>query len=269
MIPSTEIKAQVKAKYNALAVTKQNCCGTEDCSFIGEAYETIPGYVGDADLGLGCGLPTQSAGIQPGNTVVDLGSGAGNDVFIARREAGASGRVIGIDMAEEMIRRAKQNLAKLGFQNVEFRLGEIEDIPLADSTADVVVSNCVMNLVPDKNKAYAETYRILKPGGHFCISDVVVKGDVPEMVKQAAELYAGCISGAMSYDTYLQVIRDNGFTDITIQKEHRITLSDAVLDQYLDAAQKAAFTQSGVGLFSVTLSALKPGGCCAGSCCQE
>jgi SAM-dependent methyltransferase len=263
MQESEIIKQQVKDKYNQLARAKQDCCATEDCSFIGESYSTLDGYVSDADLGLGCGLPTQFAGIRRGDTVVDLGSGAGNDAFIARRETGAEGRVIGIDMAEDMIARAGQNLSKLGFSNVEFRLGDIEDIPLADNVADVVVSNCVLNLVPDKNRAYAETFRILKPGGHFSISDVVITGVLPPSLQRAAELYAGCVAGAMDKEAYLNTIRDTGFEGLTIQKEREIELSEELLDTYLDAEQKALLQTSGIGIYSITVWAKKPDkGCC-------
>lgn len=269
MVLQDEMKSHVKAKYNELAREKQSCCGTSDCSFVGDAYDQVSGYVADADLGLGCGLPTQFAGIKPGDTVVDLGSGAGNDVFIARRETGDTGRVIGVDMAEDMLQRANANLAKLGYTNVEFRLGDIEDIPLANDTADVVVSNCVMNLVPDKQKAYTETYRILKPGGHFSISDIVLVGDLPENLRQAAELYVGCVSGAISKEAYLDVIRKAGFTGLTIQKERKIDLTDELLDEYLSEEQKDQFITSGVGIYSLTVSAMKPtGSCCGSNCCS-
>ncbi len=269
MIQSNEIKSNVKARYNELAREKQSCCGTTDCSFVGDAYDEVGGYVKDADLGLGCGLPTQFAGIKPGDTVVDLGSGAGNDVFIARRETGESGRVIGIDMAEDMLRRANENLHKLGFDNIEFRHGDIEDIPLANNTADVVVSNCVMNLVPDKKKAYSETYRILKPGGHFSISDIVIVGSLPQSLREAAELYVGCVSGAVDKDEYLQIIDQAGFKGVTIQKERRIDLQDEILDQYLDSEQKSQFLNSGVGIYSLTVSAMKPdAACCGSNCCS-
>lgn len=265
----SEMKTRVKAKYNQLARDKQDCCGTADCSFIGESYTQLEGYIQDADLGLGCGLPTKYAGIQVGDTVVDLGSGAGNDVFIARQEAGAEGHVIGIDMAEDMIERAQSNLRKLGFQNVEFRLGDIEDIPMANDRADVVVSNCVMNLVPDKRRAYTETFRILKPGGHFCISDVVIRGELNDALREAAELYAGCVSGAMDIEAYMDIIRSAGFQHINIQRERRVELSEELLGQYLKQDQKAQFLSSGVGIYSVTLTAQKPSsGCCGDDCCD-
>ena len=186
------LKEIVKEKYGSIAdqSREQNassCCGascgcdTLDASIMAEDYSKLKGYVPDADLGLGCGLPTEFALIKEGDTVVDLGSGAGNDAFVARSIAGANGKVIGIDMTEKMISKARTNAEKLGFNNVEFRLGDIEDMPLSDAIADVVVSNCVLNLVPDKVKAFAEVFRVLKPGGHFSVSDIVLEGDFPKV----------------------------------------------------------------------------------------
>lgn len=259
---TVEIKAIVKDKYNKIAEQGDGCCG--DISCIKESYDTVEGHFEDADLDLGCGLPTEYAGIEKGHTVVDLGSGAGNDVFIARRETGDTGRVIGIDMAESMHEKAQANLAKLGYDNVEFRLGEIEDIPLRDNVADVVVSNCVFNLVPSKENAFAETFRILKPGGHFSIADVVIRGDMPEGLQEQAELYVGCVSGAMDADQYLEVIRNAGFVDINVAKERPIELTDELLDTYLDEKGKEAIRNAEIGIFSVTVNATKPQ---SGSCC--
>lgn len=180
-------------------------------SVFADDYSNLKGYNEAADLGLGCGLPTEFAKIQKGQTVVDLGSGAGNDCFVARAETGETGQVIGLDFTPEMIDKARTNAKKLGFSNVRFIYGDIEAIPLEDNVADVVVSNCVMNLVPSKEKAYAETYRILKPGGHFSISDIVIEGELPEELKKAAEMYAGCVSGAIQKDDYLSIITKSGF----------------------------------------------------------
>ena len=268
MMHSDEIRTVVKDKYNQLAREKQDCCGTVDCSFIGESYSGLDGYVQDADLGLGCGLPTKYAGIRTGHTVVDLGSGAGNDVFIARREVGETGRVIGIDFANDMLAKANQNLRTLGYQNVEFMYGDIEHMPLPDKTADVVVSNCVMNLVPDKHRAYAETFRILKPGGHFCISDVVIKGELPENLRQAAALYAGCVSGAMPIQEYLDVIESSGFNELSIEQEHMIDLSNDLLREFLSEGQLAELLAAGTGIYSITVKAKKPADpCCGSDCC--
>lgn len=264
-----KIKSTVKEKYNAIAIDKTPCCGDAFCLSIKEPYQNIEGHFEDADLDLGCGLPTEHAGIKRGDTVVDLGSGAGNDVFIARQIVGEEGRVIGIDMAENMHEKANSNLQKLGFKNVEFRLGEIEDIPLRDNVADVVVSNCVLNLVPDKEKAFRETYRILKEGGHFSISDVVTRGAFPTELREQAELYVGCVSGAIDKEEYLNVIREAGFNNIEIVSERRIALTDEILDEYLDTDEKEQFLSSDVGIFSVTVKGVKgvKEACCGDDCC--
>jgi arsenite methyltransferase len=264
-----EIKEMVKQKYGAIAEqsTQQNkssCCGstcgcsTVEFTVMAEDYSRLPGYAPDADLALGCGLPTEFAKIKSGDTVVDLGSGAGNDCFIARSIAGEHGRVIGIDMTEAMIDKARKNAAKLGYGNVEFRLGDIEHLPVDKNTADVVVSNCVMNLVPDKHKAFAETYRIVKPGGHFSISDIVLQGELPEDLRRDAALYAGCISGAVQKDEYLKIIQDAGFVNLTIQKERMIDVPIEILRRHLTPEQLGDFQGKHVGIFSVTLFAQKP-----------
>jgi arsenite methyltransferase len=265
-----EIKEMVKEKYGAIASqskqqNQSSCCGsTCGCSSVeftvmAEDYSKLSGYVPDADLALGCGLPTEFAQIKPGDTVVDLGSGAGNDCFVARSIAGEKGRVIGIDMTDEMIARARSNAARLGFSNVEFRLGDIEKMPVEDNTADVVVSNCVMNLVPDKKKAFAETFRIVKPGGHFSISDIVLQGDLPEAVRNEAALYAGCISGAVQKDEYLRTIEEAGFVNVTVQKERVIDVPNEILIRYLTLEQLRDLKRRRVGIFSVTVYAEKPG----------
>ena len=226
-------------------------------------YDELTGYVAEADLGLGCGLPTQFAQIKPGHTVVDLGSGAGNDCFVARAETGETGRVIGLDMTPAMIDRARKNAKTLGFTNVEFVYGDIEEMPLPENLADVVVSNCVMNLVPDKRKAFAETFRILKPGGHFSMSDIVLKGELPNGLQRDAELYAGCVSGAIQKELYLQLIQEVGFSTIIVQKEREITLPDEVLNTYLSDEEVADYRQKdrnspARGIYSVTVFAQKP-----------
>ena len=223
-----------------------------------EDYTALSGYVADADLALGCGLPTEFAQMQPGDTVVDLGSGAGNDAFIARSIVGASGRVIGIDMTGPMLEKANANVKNLGFTNVEFRLGDIENMPVENNIADVVVSNCVMNLVPDKQKAFSETFRILKPGGHFSISDIVLKGELPEEVKNAAVLYAGCISGAQQMDEYLNTIKEAGFVNITVQKEREITIPNEIMITYITLDQLREFKKAKVGIYSINVYADKP-----------
>ncbi|MFA6457291.1 MAG: arsenite methyltransferase [Bacteroidota bacterium] len=264
-----ELKEIVREKYAEIArqskeTNQSSCCGSTGCCtpvdfvVMAEDYTHLPGYVADADLGLGCGLPTEFAQIRPGDTVVDLGSGAGNDAFVARSIAGASGHVIGIDMTDAMINKARANAAKLNFSNVEFRFGDIEQIPVDSNTVDVVVSNCVMNLVPNKQQAFGETYRILKPGGHFSISDVVLKGALPEVVRQSAELYAGCVSGAQQMNDYLRTISDAGFVNVTVQKEREISIPNEIMLKYMTLDELRQFKRSGTGIYSVTVYADKP-----------
>lgn len=274
-----QIKEMVRQKYSEIALqdketNQSSCCGSGGCStevynIMSDDYTTLEGYNADADLGLGCGLPTQFAKIKKGNTVIDLGSGAGNDCFIARNETGEDGRVIGIDFTPAMIEKAKANAAKLGYSNVEFRQGDIEHMPVSANIADVIVSNCVLNLVPNKDNVFKDIYRVLKPGGHFSISDVVLVGNLPEDLRNAAEMYAGCVSGAIQKDVYLELIHNNSFTNISIQKEKTIAVPDDILANYLDAAQLASYKASGIGIFSITVYAEKPKTCgCGTDCCN-
>lgn len=258
------MKEIVKEKYGKIAADSEyecGCsCGTDDkldYAIVGDDYKKLDGYVAEADLGLGCGLPTEHADLSEGDTVVDLGSGAGNDVFIARRIVGKSGHVIGIDMAEEMIEKARKNNQKLGYDNVEFRVGDIEDLPLDDESADVVVSNCVLNLVPDKEKAFAEIFRVLKSGGHFCISDIVLHGNLPEVLKKSAEMYTGCIAGALQREEYLGIIKKTGFKNIQIREYKRILIPEPVLETYLKKNEIAVFKKANVGIFSITVVGYK------------
>jgi SAM-dependent methyltransferase len=231
---------------------------SQDVAGIKDAYEKLDGHVDEADLGLGCGLPTEHAGLGPGQTVVDLGSGAGNDVFIARSVVGETGRVIGIDMTPEMIAKARENAGRRGFTNVEFRLGDIEALPVEDASADVVVSNCVLNLVPDKKRAFAEIFRILKPGGRFCISDIVLKGKLPGKLQEVAELYVGCVAGALENDEYLAIIRKTGFAGIEVKSSKRLDLPDEYLLAHIGADELAAYRASGAAVLSVTVVAARP-----------
>ncbi len=260
-----EIKEVVKEKYGAIAKnSKQGCgcgCSTSNkivgYTIMQDEYDNLNGYVAEADLGLGCGLPTEFAGIKEGDTVVDLGSGAGNDVFVARAIVGDFGKVIGIDMTEEMIDKAKRNNSKLGYNNVEFKLGDIESMPLENSVADVVVSNCVLNLVPDKQKAFSEIYRVLKNGGHFCVSDIVLKGELPANLKKSAEMYAGCVAGAVQQDEYLKIIETNGFKNVEIKKTKVIDLPDEILKEYISDEAIKQYRESKAGIFSITVTADK------------
>ncbi len=267
MNTSEEIKTMVKEKYSEIALQdkEQNmssCCGSSCCTaevynIMADDYTKMEGYNPDADLGLGCGLPTEFAKINKGDVVIDLGSGAGNDCFIARAETGETGKVIGIDMTEAMISLARKNAEKAGYHNVEFRLGEIENMPVSSAVANVVVSNCVLNLVPDKGKAFSEIYRVLKPGGHFSISDIVLVGNLPVKMKQTAELYAGCVSGAIQKDEYLSIVKDAGFDNILLQKEKPITVPDDILSNYLNEDEINEYKNSRMGIFSITVYAEK------------
>ena len=264
----SELKQSVKDKYSKIgkSMTEGNsgsCCGNgndtdEIYSIMSDDYTALDGYNPDADLGLGCGLPTQFAKIKPGDTVVDLGSGAGNDCFVARHEAGPDGRIIGIDFTESMIEKAELNAEKLGYENVEFLRGDIEDIPLPDNTASVVISNCVLNLVPDKPKVFSEIFRILKPGGHFSISDIVLSGELPAELQKDAEMYAGCVSGAVQKEVYLNLIQEKGFENLTIQKEKPIILPQKLLRKYLNEVEISQFYDGRTGIYSINVYAEKP-----------
>ncbi len=257
----------VRAKYAEIAgqdktTNASACCGSGGCStevynIMTDDYSAVKGYNPDADLGLGCGLPTEYAGIKPGDTVLDLGSGAGNDCFVARHETGEDGRVIGVDFTPEMIAKAKENAKKLGYQNVEFRQGDIEALPLTSNIVDVVVSNCVLNLVPDKRKAFSEVMRVLKPGGHFSISDVVLRGEIPDRLRESAEMYAGCVAGAIQEGAYLGIVHDLGFENVTVQKRKAIIVPDDILAKYISAEEIVDYKASGAGTFSITVSASK------------
>ena len=231
---------------------------SEDVAGIKEAYGKLDGHMDEADLGLGCGLPTEHAGLAPGQTVVDLGSGAGNDVFIARSVVGDTGRVIGIDMTPEMIDKARANAERRGFKNVEFRLGDIEALPVDDAAADVVVSNCVLNLVPDKRLAFAEIFRVLKPGGRFCVSDIVLKGELPAKLREVAELYVGCVAGALAAEEYIGIIHETGFAAIDIKSAKRLDLPDEYMLKYIGAGELAAYRASGAAILSITVVGARP-----------
>lgn len=278
------VKSMVRQRYSEIALQEKDansgaccgsgsgCCGPTDLNVMADDYSKLEGYNPDADLGLGCGLPTQFAKIKKGDTVIDLGSGAGNDAFIARHETGEGGKVIGIDFTPAMIDRATENAYKLGYDNVEFRLGDIENMPAANNTADVIVSNCVLNLVPNKAGVIKEIHRVLKPGGHFSISDIVLEGELPAEIKEAAEMYAGCVAGAIQKKEYLNLIESAGFRNITTQKDKAIILPDELLLQYLSAEQLEEYKRSGTGIRSVTVYAEKAKAesksCCGPECCN-
>lgn len=271
-----EVKKDVQEKYAEIALqTKEenatSCCGVDGCSTVdytifSEDYTSLEGYNPDADLSLGCGIPTEFAQIKKGHTVLDLGSGAGNDCFIARELVGDTGKVMGLDFTEVMINKARQNADQLGFNNVEFRLGDIENMPVGGNSIDVVVSNCVLNLVPDKARAFCETFRVLKSGGHFSVSDVVLKGELPEGLRNDAEMYAGCVSGAIQKEEYLKIIQNTGFQELTIQKEKPIVLPKEILQKYLSEEEIEAYEAGSFGILSITVYGKKPD-CEPGCCC--
>jgi len=259
-----KVKELVRRKYNQIALQdkEQNqssccggtaCCDTIDYAIMSEDYTRLQGYNEDADLGLGCGLPTEYAEISAGDVVIDLGSGAGNDAFVARSIVGEKGKVLGVDFAGAMLTKAKNNAAKLGYTNVEFLKGDIEEMPFEDDLADVVVSNCVLNLVPDKEKAFMEMYRVIKAGGHFCVSDIVLEGKLPDELMKDAAMYAGCVAGAIQKDHYLEIIKKAGFEELEIRKEKQIILPDSILIKYMDHEKLSAFKESSTGIFSITV----------------
>ncbi|HWB28034.1 MAG TPA: arsenite methyltransferase [Chitinophagaceae bacterium] len=262
------IKETVKQKYSEIALQSKeanqaSCCGAGCCStdvynIMTDEYKDVEGYNADADLGLGCGLPVQYAHIQKGDVVIDLGSGAGNDCFVARAETGETGKVIGIDFTPAMISKARSNAEKLGYNNIEFRLGDIDNMPVTSNYANVIVSNCVLNLVPNKHKVFSEIYRVLKPGGHFSISDIVLNGELPSKWREIAELYAGCVTGAIQKQEYLAIIEEAGFSNVTLQKEKDILLPDDILSNYLSAAEITEYKNSNTRIKSITVYAEKP-----------
>lgn len=280
-----QLKQLVKEKYSEIAKQPKDqnlasccgataaCCGDDVYNIMADDYTRLEGYNPDADLGLGCGQPTEFAKIEVGDTVIDLGSGAGNDAFVARKIAGDKGKIIGIDFTDAMIARARENAEKLGLNNVEFRQGDIEDMPVTSNKADVIVSNCVLNLVPNKHKVFSEVYRVLKPGGHFSISDIVLEGELPAKWKEVAELYAGCVSGAIQKSEYLGIIKEAGFKNISLQKDKTIVIPDEILASYLSAEEIIEYKNGKTRITSITVYAEKPAkddrNCCepGSGCC--
>lgn len=263
-----QLREMVRKKYAEIVDSSAgDCCSSSCCgdnqdgglgySMIGEAYDGVEGYVADADLNLGCGVPVEHAGMEPGQTVLDLGSGAGLDAFVSRKHVGSSGHVIGVDMTAGMIAKARENSTKLGFENVEFRLGEIEHLPVVNDSVDLVISNCVLNLVPNKKQAFSEIFRVMKPGGHFCISDIVSSTTLPGWATEIAAAYAGCVSGAIPRSEYLEIIREAGFRDIEIASERRVELPEALLDEWLTAEQLSQAAAADISVISITVKAVK------------
>ncbi|MGB9597355.1 MAG: arsenite methyltransferase [Candidatus Poribacteria bacterium] len=224
----TDIKDSVRASYAKIAKGSGSCCGTASvgcCTSkkIGYKDEDLSAIPDEANLGLGCGNPVALASLKEGEIVLDLGSGAGIDCFLSANKVGEKGQVIGVDMTPEMIDKARKNAKKSGYDNVEFRLGEIENLPVADNFVDVIISNCVINLVPDKERAFAEAFRVLKPNGRIMVSDIVLLKPLPEVVKNSIFAYVGCLAGAVMKDEYLNIIRSVGFHNVKIVNEAPIS----------------------------------------------
>lgn len=265
------MKDVVKKIYGDIAKgKKKSCCGPSNCDSrsatvserIGYTKEELQAVPEDAVLGLGCGNPVALASLKEGETVVDLGSGAGIDVFLASRRVGDKGRVIGIDMTEDMLKRARENAKKGKFTNVEFKLGDIEAIPLKDNIADCIISNCVINLAQDKQKAFNEAFRILKEGGRLMVSDMVLLKDVSEKIAKSAEMYAGCVAGALKRDDYISKIRNAGFKDISIIKEDPVRFldylgSDRVVSNIIVNMSKEEIEDIDSSVVSIKISARK------------
>ena len=284
MNTETQIKELVKEKYSQIAHQSKTqnessycgatgCCGDDMYTIMSDDYTALEGYHQAADLGLGCGLPTAFAKIKIGDTVIDLGSGAGNDCFIARSVVGETGKVIGIDFTEKMIEKARENAEKLGFNNVEFRQGDIDSMPVTSNKADVIISNCVLYLVPNKHKVFSEIFRVLKPGAHVSISDIVLQGALPVKWKEVAELYAGCVSGAVQKKDYLDIINETGFINMVLQKEKEIIIPDEIMLAYLSEEEMDSYKRSNTKIISITVYAEKPAkddrNCCVpgSGCC--
>ena len=249
-----QIKKKVREGYGKIAKQETPCCGSievccgtattpeEISKTIGYTDEQLRSVPDGANLGLGCGNPTALASLQAGEIVLDLGSGAGFDCFLAANKVGPTGRVIGVDMTPEMLKKAKENAKKAGYTNVEFRRGEIEKLPVEDTSVDVVISNCVINLSPDKKKVFEETFRVLKSGGRLAVSDIVLLKDLPEKIMNSVEAYVGCISGAILKDRYLQLLKDTGFIDVIVTDESSYQL-DVVINK---PRTKALLEETGV-----------------------
>lgn len=285
---SESIKAEVRRRYGKIATgtatlmqeSGSACCNSStaaksptrasDCGCstanqartLGYSEADLAAVPEGANLGLGCGNPVAIASLQPGQTVLDLGSGAGFDAFLALRAVGPTGRVIGVDMTAEMVSKARANAKKAGYTNVEFRFGEIEALPVADSTVDVIISNCVINLCPDKRPAYSEAFRVLKPGGRIAVSDVVARTKLPEKVQQDLALHSGCLAGATLESELKTILTEAGFTNISICPKNN---SDEVITSW---ESKRGFESQ---VYAAEVTAQKPDGksCCAPSCCNE
>jgi arsenite methyltransferase len=277
-----KMKEAVKEIYSAVSQqskdqNEKSLCGVgSDCcrfdyTIFSEDYSNLKGYCKTADLGVGCGIPTQSISIKEGDYILDLGSGAGNDCFIARSLVGEKGKVIGLDFTPKMLKKAWENCDKMNYNNVEFRFGDIEDIPVASGIIDVVISNCVINLVPNKRKAFDEIFRVLKLTGFFSVSDVVLSKEVSEKIRSQVDLYAGCVAGAIPKNEYLEIIKTVGF-DYEIKKEKEIELKKENLLKLLSEEDVNEFLKNDIHIYSITIVGRKrvnqTSSCCTKkSCC--
>ncbi len=271
-----EIKKVVREKYGNIASQKSSCCQqTSSCCCGGDAASSISKFIGysedelaavpdGANLGLGCGNPIALASLKPGEIVLDLGSGAGFDCFLAAQKVGASGKVIGVDMTAAMIEKARDNARKGNYANVEFRLGEIEHLPVADNFADVLISNCVINLSPDKAQVFREAFRTLKPGGRLMISDIVLLAELPESIQQSIDAYVGCLAGALLKDDYLGKIGAAGFQEVEVVDETifpidlLISDADASAINSLEQMSRIEIQKLAQSIRSVKVAAVKP-----------
>ncbi|MHB9030424.1 MAG: arsenite methyltransferase [Candidatus Latescibacterota bacterium] len=262
-----EIKKELKKAYGSLT-RDSGCCGSGSSCCGGPTVSEKLGYKESdlgtvpegADLGLGCGNPTAFASLREGETVLDLGSGAGIDCFIAARAVGPAGRVIGVDMTPEMVEKARANTEKGGYVNVEFRLGEIENLPVEDGSVDAIISNCVINLSPEKDRVFAESFRVLKPGGRLMVSDIVLTAPLPERLKQSMTAYAACVSGAELKDRYLELMRRAGFESIAVIRETPFTADLIAFSESRGCCGDSGNDPGGIGetVRSITVSARKP-----------
>jgi len=281
MHDSTDIKTAVRERYAGHATDGDSCCtttpraGAASCGCaeapagtvseaLGYSAEDLAAIPDGADLGLGCGNPLALLDLAAGETVMDLGSGGGIDCFLAARRVGHAGHVIGVDMTPEMIERARRNATTVGAANVEFRLGEIEHLPAADSSVDVIISNCVINLVPDKSAAFAEAYRVLRPGGRVSVSDIVLVGEVPLQIRDSVEAYVACLSGAVLLDDYLTGLETAGFRDVRVTEMRVFSPDDVVAEdlvaefiEYVDTDREALLDAAN-SFASVRVNAVKP-----------
>jgi SAM-dependent methyltransferase len=233
-----KIRKIVRESYAKVAKRESCCCDSECKEKIGYTIKELESVPEDATFSLGCGNPVALASLKKGETVLDLGSGGGLDCFLAAKKVGEDGHVIGVDMTPEMIDKARKNCRKGTYKNVEFRLGEIENLPVADNTVDVIISNCVINLSPNKKRVFKEAFRVLKPGGRLLISDIVLLKELPKAMKKSKQAYVGCVSGAVMKDQYLELIKDAGFRDVKVNEETRFPVDFLVDDPSAEAIMK-------------------------------